>query len=220
MWTFPSVVARALLVVAPPECAACDAPLVEDRLFCAECEPGDALVRDRLERGLSVVATARYEGSVAAAVRRYKYGNRPDLARLLGERLAAALRGAAFAADAVLVPVPLHVRRLAERGFNQSALLARHAGQRVGLGVLPRALVRIRETDEQAALAGSERASNVKSAFVARSGVVPRGARVILVDDVVTTGATALACVRALETAGARVLGVAAVARADRSPSP
>jgi ComF family protein len=219
-----SVAARALLLVAPPVCAACDAPLEQDRLFCTACEPATELVEDRLATGLRVIATAPFDGAIAAAIRRYKYGGRPDLARLLGARLALALRSASIGvsheAATWLVPVPLHAERLAERGYNQSALIAAYAGPPVGIPLLTCGLARTRRTVEQAALQAKDRGKNVDGAFVVKPGAVRarlRGADVILVDDVVTTGATALACARALEHVGACVLCVAGVARAGHT---
>lgn len=171
---------------------------------------------DRLEGGLAVVATGLYDGALAAAVQRLKYRKRPDLGRPLGQRLARALRQAALADShlLVLVPVPLHPTRLAERGYNQSALVAEAAARDLGLQSGPRTLTRTRITGEQASLARRARLENVASAFAVREPV--RDRLVIVVDDVVTTGATALACAAALTGAGALVVAIAAVARADR----
>jgi ComF family protein len=208
----------AVRLVSPPRCAACDAPVPGAALFCEVCEPsGVARVRvDRLEGGLAVVATGLYEGALAAAVQRLKYRKRPDLGRPLGQRLARALRQAALADShlLVLVPVPLHPARLAERGYNQSALVAEAAARDLGLQSGPRTLTRTRITGEQASLARRARLENVASAFAVREPV--RDRLVIVVDDVVTTGATALACAAALTGAGALVVAIAAVARADR----
>jgi ComF family protein len=160
-----------------------------------------------------LVTSARYGGAVSEAIRRLKYGARPDLARGLGRRIAAALREANLdLRAALLVPVPLHPRRLVERGYNQSALLAASAGQDLRLRSVPLALRRTRDTAQQAVLSREARLENARTAFVARRPL--SGARVVLVDDVVTTGATSAACTSALEQAGACVLAVAAVARA------
>jgi ComF family protein len=201
-------------LIAPPQCAACDAPLPDDRLFCAGCEVGEPLPPGRLGSGLPVIAAAAFEGAMAGAVRRFKYGSRPDLSRPLAFRVAVAVRAASLAGPLVLVPVPLHGRKLALRTYNQSALLAGELGRLLGYRVEARALTRVRDTRAQAELGRAERMTNVASAFAGRPLV--RGARILLVDDVVTTGATALACASALTRAGAEVAGVAAVARGLR----
>jgi ComF family protein len=135
-----------------------------------------------------------------------KYESRPDLARPLGDLLwravaphAAPLRGA------IVVPVPLHPLRLAERGFNQSALLGGRLARRLGAPFAPRALRRTRETPRQATLDRSARASNVAGAFAVagRQSDRLRGRTVVLVDDVMTTGATLDACAHAILGAGA-----------------
>jgi ComF family protein len=113
----------------------------------------------------------------------------------------------------LLVPVPLHPRRLRERGFNQSALLAAELGRRTARPMLADALVRRRDTAPQAGLTAAARRRNVRDAFaVARRGSVA-GRVVTLVDDVFTTGATALACARVLRGAGAREVRLVTIAR-------
>jgi ComF family protein len=111
-----------------------------------------------------------------------------------------------------LVPVPLHPRKLAERGYNQSALLARALGRELRWRVRERALRRCRDTQAQAELGRNARLENVSGALIEREEL--EGMRVVLVDDVVTTGATASVCREALGRAGAIVIAVAAVARA------
>lgn len=208
----------AVRLVAPPRCAACDTPIPGDALFCVTCEPNvvECARVDHLESGLPVISTGLYEGPLGAAVRTLKFRNRPDLGQPLGLRLAAAVRRARLRDAQVLVPVPLHPLRLAERGYNQSALVARAAADALGLRSGLRVLGRVRVTNEQASLDRRARLENVSAAFAVRAPMRER--RVVVVDDVVTTGATALACAAALESAGAVVVAIAAVARADRTP--
>ncbi|MFN4226003.1 MAG: ComF family protein [Hyphomonas sp.] len=118
----------------------------------------------------------------------------------------------------VIVPVPLHYTRLVTRGFNQSGWLAQALGRAAGKPVLVDALVRIRRTPSQAGLARRARRRNVSGAFRVRRGREGRiaGAHVLLVDDVLTTGATLSACTRALKRAGARQVDVLVLARVVR----
>jgi ComF family protein len=115
----------------------------------------------------------------------------------------------------LVIPVPLHPRRLAERGYNQAALLAAPVTRSLEVGMSARALVRVRDTPRQASLDRAARLINVRHAFVARASLVT-GRRVLLIDDVRTTGATLDGAVRALDDAGARE--VTALVLARRSP--
>jgi ComF family protein len=137
----------------------------------------------------------------------------------VAERLADLLLGEAEARRVleeaeVLVPVPLHPRRRRERGFNQADLLAAAVGRRCRLPVAATALVRRKDTAPQAGLSAAGRRLNVAGAFGVRRRARIAGRVVVLVDDVLTTGATALACARALNDAGAREVRLLAVARA------
>ncbi|WP_437568802.1 ComF family protein [Sorangium sp. So ce542] len=152
--------------------------------------------------GVDLVAFAAFGGAVAEGIRRFKYGDRPDLARPLGRLLLGAARDAEVSADLV-VPVPLHPRRLAERGYNQAALLAAHVADGLPVSMAPRALCRVRPTAQQAQLPRGLRLQNVAGAFRVRAPERVHGRRVALVDDVATTGATLAACREALLGAGA-----------------
>jgi ComF family protein len=199
-------------LLAPPLCAACDAELRGRAVFCAACVPSviPALpfVAD------DVAAFALYGGAVAEALRRLKYGGRADLALPLGHLARRVARAASIEADAV-VPVPLHPSRLAERGYNQAALLAVEVARELDAALWPRALRRIRHTAQQARLDRAARRDNVAGAFAARTPRAIAGRRLLLVDDVCTTGATLAACAEALHAAGAAEVVSLVVARAE-----
>jgi ComF family protein len=145
------------------------------------------------------------------AIHALKFRGRRALARPLA-KLIVEQWGAALDADvAALVPVPLARGRQAERGFNQAALLAERLAAALGVPARPRWLARVRATAPQSDLGAAERRANVRGAFVAHPAVA--GRHVVVVDDVLTTGATVAECARALKAAGAARVGVLAVAR-------
>lgn len=146
-----------------------------------------------------------YEGRAAQAVRRLKYGRATSLAAAMADDLASHIR--ALGED-LIVPVPIHRRRRGERGFNQAELLCQGRHDRP---VSTTAIRRVRMTPPQASLPVAERAENLRGAFRADPREV-EGRKVLLVDDVVTTGHTARECAAALMAAGAIEVGVLAFA--------
>jgi len=167
-------------------------------------------------------AAVRYDEIARALVHGLKYGDRHEIARLMGRLMTRAGRELLVQADA-LVPVPLHWRRLWLRRFNQSALLARSIAATSGVPVAETALRRLKPTAPQVGLSKAARAQNVQGAFrVPRaSQAAVAGRRLVLVDDVLTSGATVDAAARALLRAGAAqvdVLVFARVVEATRAP--
>lgn len=159
-----------------------------------------------------VYAAGIYEDTLRLAVQRFKYHGAVDLERPLGRLLA---ENTDFRPDLV-VPVPLHRTRLRERTYNQSLLLAKVLGSRRQIPVAGRLLLRTRPTPPQQGLVLRERRRNLKGAFALRNRL--DGERVLLVDDVLTTGATARECSRTLLAGGASEVAVAVLARARRHP--
>src|SRR6478752_764981 len=159
-------------------------------------------------------AAVRYDDIARKLVHALKYGDRLDLAPTMGRWMARAGRELLADAD-VLIPVPLHWRRLWTRRFNQSALLAKAVAQESGLKIANTALKRVKATAQQVGLSQAERAQNVQGAFrvPAECKAEVAGRRLILIDDVLTSGATSDACARALLRAGARSIDLLVFAR-------
>lgn len=228
----------ALDAALPPLCPACREP-VEDQALCAGCwsklnfiarpycerlgipfayDPGPGLLSMQAIADPPAYnrarAAVRYDDVARALVHAFKYGDRLDLAPTLGRWTASAGRELLAEAHA-LVPVPLHWRRLWARRFNQSASLAQAVAAASGLPVLHGALKRAKATLHQVGLSQAERAVNVQGAFrVPLAGKAEiAGRRLVLVDDVLTSGATVDACTRALLRAGAVNVDVLVFAR-------
>jgi len=235
---FHALFGHALDVALPTLCPACREP-VGDQGLCAPCWSKLSLIAppycERLgipfayDPGPGVVsmqaiadppayhrarAAVRYDDVARKLVHALKYGDRHDLAPTMGRWMARAGRELLDGADA-LVPVPLHWRRLWARRFNQSALLAKAISLGSGVAVADRALKRIKATAQQVGLTQTERAQNVQGAFrvAAEHKAAVAGRKLVLVDDVLTSGATSDACARALLRAGARSVDLLVFAR-------
>lgn len=231
---------RALDLLYPPTCPLCMKATAQHDAVCAQCWSGLSLLErpfcERLGLPFAVDlggpllsaeamanppvfqrarAAVRYEGGARDLVHRLKYGDRPELARMMARMMLRA--GRDLVPDAqLIVPVPLHRGRLWSRRFNQAAVLAAHVARLSGVPWGPQALERRKRTRPQTGLSRTERAGNLQGAFHVAPHRRPavEGLRVLLVDDVLTTGATANACARALLRAGARDVDMLAFARA------
>lgn len=207
--------ARLLDLLAPRCCAACTARLPFPReLFCQECQAQalpaetDASLVTSLET-FPVVAVARYRPPWSIAIRNFKYASRSDLAGPLARSMWNAVAGLC-GEPVVFVPVPLHPKRLCERGYNQSGLLAQRLARLASSAVDVVTLRRITHTAQQARLKREDRARNLQHTMQAATWRDTRP--VVLVDDVLTTGATLQECTRVLSAAGARVVGACVIA--------
>lgn len=199
-----------------PVCDGCGAPFAYDiGARCAAC-----LRRPRAFDAAR--AACLYDEVSRDPILQLKHGDRTDLAPLLARWLSRAARDLVAEADAI-TPVPLHPLRLLRRRYNQAAEIARALAALNGRPYLPDALVRRRRTATQGGKSGAGRRRNVAGAFevpASRAGPVA-GRRILLVDDVLTTGATAEGCARALKAAGAARVDLAVVARVrDAAGSP
>jgi ComF family protein len=188
-----------------PACPACAMPLGAAGSDCTGCKSRRAAFD-------AAFVPYRYEFPLVELIHRLKYGNQIAIARILGMVLAHRLLERGRPAVDAIVPVPLHHAREARRGYNQAGEIARFAAELVGLPVIDHAALRVRATEEQAALLAVVRRVNVSGAFEAIPGSLP--AAVAIVDDVMTTGSTVDALAQALKRAGCRRVEAWAIARA------
>jgi len=199
-----------LTFIAPPFCDCCGAPFdfaVEGVRRCAACYANPP----HYDRARAAVI---YDEGSRGLILGFKHGDRLHGAPAFGAWVARA--GAELLADAdLIVPVPLHRWRLLRRRYNQAALIAEHAGRRAGVPHLPDLLERQRATPSQGDLGPAARARNVAGAFRLNPRHADRvkGSRIVLVDDVLTTGATIGACAKVLRRGGAARIDVLTLAR-------
>lgn len=243
--TFQHVVATALNAVLPPRCLACGATVAETGALCGPCWEGVQFLAPPMcgqcgypfeldPKGHSLCgaclarapaydrarAVMAYDAGSRPLLLAFKHADRTEAAPALAKWLARA--GADLLADAeAVVPVPLHNRRLFRRRYNQAALLAHALGRTGDVPVLPQLLRRVRNTPSQGRLSASGRKRNVAGVFKVTPHQLERvaGKRILLVDDVLTTGATVEACARVLKRAGAKGVDVLTVARVVRARS-
>ena len=201
----------ASLVELGPACPRCAEPTGEHAVTCWRCAV-DPLPLDR------VVAPWRFGGQLASAIRRLKFTGRAHIARDVAPLWAPVLAAAVAERDAIVVPVPLHWRRRWTRGYDHAWLLARHACALAGIAAPVRALRRVRHAPAQSTLSAAERTRNVQGAFAAGSAAAIAGRAVVLIDDVMTTGATLAAAARPLRRAGATSVTALVLARATSAP--
>lgn len=198
---------------AVPCCVNCCRPLNQPQTgcdsICEECVEGSPYGR--------VFSLGLHEGALREAVHHLKFHGRDELGRALGHRLAERVQ----VQPECIVPVPLHRSRLRERGFNQAAMLGEGIGRRLGVPMVDGVLRRTRSTGHQAKLDRAGRLQNLEDAFAVAEGRIPwAGRSVLLVDDVLTTGATATAVAEVLHRTGAREINLAVVGVSTKAIKP
>lgn len=204
--------ARDLPLLSATRCHRCALPMTGGLENCPDCTHH----RPHFDSACAVWA---YDFPVDTLIRDFKYGHHLYLGRFFAERLAQALERTWAASDQarpeLIVPMPLHPNRLKTRGFNQAAEIARHLAKRLDIPCSIDALIRLHDTPPQAGLHRDERWSNLLGAFACPQPLTVQ--RVLLIDDVLTTGASLSACADILRHAGATRIDVAVVAR---TPAP
>lgn len=202
-------------ILLPDVCLGCGGLLAGRAVpaLCGACGLAVRPLEASARRREGIDACFAYDGPLASALWRLKYRGQAALAGPLGDALASAeIWSEPW--DAV-VPVPLHWRRRLQRGYDHTVLLARAARRRLDRAppVQPRWLVRTRATPPQQGRPATDRAANVAGAFAVPRPAVVRGRRILLLDDVTTTGATLAACRGSLQAAGAAAIGALALMR-------
>jgi ComF family protein len=189
-------------------CLRCAMPLANtDQSLCGRCISS-------LPPWQAAFAPLHYRDALPWLIKA-KYANQPQIYPILGDMLAQHIQAGGTSTAEVIVPVPLHRKRLHARGFNQSALLGYAIATRIGIPMHLHICQRMRHTNAQSGLSAQERQHNVRDAFVVSRPEPIRDKTVLIVDDVYTTGATLMAVAHTLLRAGARSLEVATVARAS-----
>ncbi|NJM33929.1 MAG: ComF family protein [Rhodomicrobium sp.] len=241
-WTLGNLRYAADLIL-PPICIHCHAPVASHGMLCAGCWGGIRFITPpvcgRLGLPLPYAgeapalssmalrnppiygrarAAARFEGVMRNLIHGFKYADRHEGAGFFSDLMRAA--GEELLRDAdMMMPIPLHPRRLWTRRYNQAAILTHRLGAMTGIPVDLFSLRRIRRTPSQVGLSSAERARNVAAAFALSAGsrAKIRGKRILLIDDVITTGSTLSACARLLKEAGAAEVDclAAAIAAGD-----
>ena len=197
----------AFQVLRPPSCSICGSKFASD---AGEDHPCGRCIKQKPSFDIAA-SVYLYKEGLSRAVRLLKYSKKSLLGSHLGS-LMAGHRLAGLTYD-LIVAVPLHISRLRERGFNQSELLAEGLGRAVSLEVDRYILERVRPTGSQAGMTSKERQANVRGAFSLRRGADVAGKRILLIDDVYTTGATVKECSKVLKKGGAGVVNVLTLAR-------
>ncbi len=214
--------------VFPPYCAVCEVPLrPNEKVICETCYQSIRFIdchfcshcgrplnktasrckkcRDHKLNLTRIRALGAYDDSLSSIIHLLKYGQKPSLAERLGRMMGVVVTADPILSTAALaIPVPLHPVRRRERGYNQSELLARALADSVGLPLVTNALARKKNTKSQTNLTSEERSTNVAAAFEVKHPDILKDKRILLVDDVMTSGSTLHSCAEALLRGGAQ----------------
>lgn len=197
--------------ISSPQCTRCGIPFPDshgENHLCGECIS--------TEQPFSIArALGKYEGTLLTAIHRFKYGRKISAGTALGRIMAhRTCRSHDFEDFSLVIPVPLHTKRLRERGFNQSVILAREIARAHNIPLNLSSLERKVDTQQQTQLKKNERGQNVRGAFALTKPGPIEGKKILLIDDVFTTGSTVRECARVLIRNGAKEVAALTVARA------
>ncbi len=196
-------------VIKAPFCIKCGKPFTSDTgisHICYDC------IKDKNKFVMSRAAF-EYNGAAAKLIQRFKFGDRVNLSSFFSDELIK-LYKTHFSAEGInaILPVPLSIRRLKHRSYNQTQLLAAVLSKKLSLPIYSQVLEKVKETPPQSRLSAEKRHENVKDAYRVTDRVSLKGKRVLLIDDVITTGATVNACTGVLRHAGIKQVYVMAIA--------
>jgi ComF family protein len=195
-----------LNLIFPPKCCVCGT--IGDDSFCPKCV---SQIKFMPYTGRATASVAVYEGTIKKAIKKFKFNKKKRLAQPLAKIM---LDNLPFKDFDIIIPVPLHKIRSKGRGFNQSELLAKDISDFHKVPVLTDILVRVKNTVPQFELKKGERLKNIKGAFAVTDPDIIRRKNILLIDDIMTTGATTNECAKILFAAGAKRVFVYALARA------
>ncbi len=192
-----------------PFCTRCGKPFTTDKgisHICYDC------IKDK-NKFIMSRAVFEYNGAIVKLIHRFKFGDQVNLSSFFSDELFK-LYKAHFSAEHInaIIPVPLSVRRLKHRSYNQTQLLAKRLSKKLSLPIFTQVLEKIKETPPQSRLSAEKRHENVKDVYRVTNRVSLKGKRVLLIDDVITTGATVNACTGVLMRAGIKQVYVMAIA--------
>lgn len=218
---FRNVIQNLLEFIYPPLCVVCDGQIdANDTLICSQCWSGLKSVKGPVEYGIlershidEIRSGFYYDNILQSIIHYLKYNQAPGLAKKMAELVAPNLvNHPEWARADALIPIPLHKAKARERGYNQAEVIARHLSKLTGIPFWPDALIRKSNTVSQTKMKNAQdRIENMKNVFEIRCSV--REKSLILIDDVITTGATANACAQVLKHEGAHSVYVLSVAR-------
>jgi len=196
-------------LIFPPRCEVCRS--LGPDTFCGQCASEVSF----LKPSTFVHSMGIYEGSLKKAIKRFKYNKKIHLSKPLGDMMARYIKSnIGVSAIDFFVPVPLHYKRLHQRGFNQSEILSHELSVNLSIPTVTGVLHRVKETKPQFEVSRKDRFKNVKSAFVINSPSFIENKKVALIDDIYTTGSTISECTKVLKEAGAAQVHVFTLSRA------
>ncbi len=189
-----------LYLLFPPSCYICSEYLDDELLVCKKCLKSLKIHKNENKNHLSVFC---YDSNIRVLIHALKYGNRPLIGRIIGREMAKRLKDLLSNENSLLVPVPLHKKRLRKRGYNQSRLISEGISDITSIPVDESFLTRKTNNVSQTILGSKERAENVMNIFCSRTlSESEKSKNVYLIDDLITTGATSKEACKALRSAG------------------